>query len=142
MSVESKKNPLIPQDDRLYPTQVRTKVEQVTDLTVRGDQSLERSNDKANSEIQWLRQQARMLMEQAENVETEARIQAKIRDVEFRFNPVVNQEYFIYEKNGQSMMSLIGPDEWKGEAPFGTCVARVKQLSDLTWEIMERLNHS
>ena len=142
MPVESKKNPLIPQDDRLYPTQVRTEAERVTELTVRGDQSLERSNDRANSEIQRLRVQARMLMEQAENVETEARIQAKIRNVKFRFDPVVNQEYFLYEKNGQYMMSLIGPDEWKGEAPFGVCLARVKQLSDLTWEIKERSNHS
>ena len=39
-------------------------------------------------------------------------------------------------------MSLIEPDKWKGEAPFVMCVARVKQLSDLTWEIMERLNHT
>ena len=142
MSVELKKHPLIPQDDRLYPTHIRAEAERVTELTVRGDQSLERSNDKANSEIQRLREQARMLVEQAENVETEARIQAKIRDVEFRFNPVVNQGYFLYEKNEHCMMSLIGPDEWKGEAPFGMCVARVKQLNDMTWEIMERLNHS
>ena len=98
MSVESKKNPLIPQDYRLYPTQVRTKAERVTDLTVRGDQSLQRSNDKANSEIQRLREQPQMLMEQAVNEETKAQIQAKIRDVEFRFAPVVNQEYFFTKK--------------------------------------------
>ena len=82
-----------------------------------------------------------ILIEQAENVENESQIQAKIRGLEFRFDPVVNQEYFLYEKNGQSMLSLIGPDEWKGEAPFGMCVARVKQLSDLTWEIIEKVNH-
>jgi len=142
MSLKSKMNPLIPLDNRLYPTQVHTETERVTELTVRGDQSLERSNDKANREIQRLREQAQILMEQAENVEIEARIQAKIRGAEFRFDPVVNQEYFLYEKEGQCIMSLIGPDEWKGEAPFGMCVAHVKQLSDLTWEIMERLNHS
>ena len=98
MSVKSKKKPLIPQDNRLYPTQIRTAAERVTELTVRGDQSLERSNDKANSEIQRLSEQARMLMEQAENVETESRIQAKIRGVNFRFDPFVNQEYFFTKK--------------------------------------------
>ena len=77
MSVESKKNLLIPQDDRLYPTQVRTETERVTELSVRGDQSLERSNDKANSEIQRLSEQAPVLMEQAENVGTGSRIQTK-----------------------------------------------------------------
>ena len=44
MSEKETKSPLIPQGETLYPTQVRTEKDRVTDLTVSQDQSLERSN--------------------------------------------------------------------------------------------------
>ena len=100
MSKDRETKPLIPQGDRLYPTRILTEKDQVTDLSVSRDQSLERSNERANREIQQLREQARMLMEHADAVEFEADIRAKIREAECRFSPVVHQVYFLYEKNG------------------------------------------
>ena len=125
--------------DRLYPTQVRTEKDRVTDLTVSQDQSLERSNDTANREIERLREQAKMLMEQADKVEFESQIRAKIRSADCGFRPVVNQPYFLYESEGKCMLSLISPNEWNGQPPFGHCLAKVVQLGDLTWEISERM---
>ena len=49
MSEKETKSPLIQQGETLYPTQVRTEKDRVTDLTVSQDQSLERSNDTAVS---------------------------------------------------------------------------------------------
>ena len=92
-------NPLIQQGEMLYPTKVRTEKERVTDLTVGKDQSLERSNDASNREIERLREQAKILMDQADQVEFEAEIRTKIRSANCRFHPVVNQVYFLYEKN-------------------------------------------
>ena len=123
MSEKETKSPLIQQGETLYPTQVRTEKDRVTDLTVSQDQSLERSNDTANREIERLREQAKMLMEQAD----------------CGFRPVVNQPYFLYENEGKCMLSLISPNEWNGQPPFGHCLAKVVQLGDLTWEISERL---
>jgi len=130
---------LIQQGETLYPTQVRTEKERVTDLTVSQDQSLERSNDTANREIERLREQAKMLMEQADKVEFESQIRAKIRSADCGFRPVVNQPYFLYESEGKCMLSLISPNEWNGQPPFGHCLAKVVQLGDLTWEISERM---
>ncbi|MEC8148721.1 MAG: DUF2452 domain-containing protein, partial [SAR324 cluster bacterium] len=130
---------LIQQGETLYPTQVRTEKDRVTDLTVSQDQSLERSNDTANREIERLREQAKMLMEQADKVEFESQIRAKIRSADCGFRPVVNQPYFLYESEGKCMLSLISPNEWNGQPPFGHCLAKVVQLGDLTWEISERM---
>ena len=130
---------MIPQGETLYPTQVRTEKDRVTDLTVSQDQSLERSNDTANREIERLREQAKMLMEQADKVEFESQIRAKIRSADCGFRPVVNQAYFLYENEGKCMLSLISPNEWNGQPPFGNCLAKVVQLGDLTWEISERM---
>ena len=139
MSEKETKNPLIQQGEALYPTQVRTEKDRVTDLTVSQDQSLERSNDTANREIERLREQAKMLMEQADKVEFESQIRAKIRSADCGFRPVVNQPYFLYESEGKCMLSLISPNEWNGQPPFGHCLAKVVQLGDLTWEISERM---
>ena len=139
MSEKETKSPLIQQGEKLYPTQVRTEKDRVTDLTVSQDQSLERSNDTANREIERLREQAKMLMEQADKVEFESQIRAKIRSADCGFRPVVNQPYFLYENEGKCMLSLISPNEWNGQPPFGHCLAKVVQLGDLTWEISERM---
>ncbi|MEC8185835.1 MAG: hypothetical protein VX208_12165, partial [SAR324 cluster bacterium] len=100
MSEKETKNPLIQQGETLYPTQVRTEKDRVTDFTVSQDQSLERSNDTANREIERLREQAKMLMEQADKVEFESQIRTKIRSADCGFRPVVNQPYFLYESEG------------------------------------------
>ena len=139
MSEKETKSPLIQQGKTLYPTQVRTEKDRVTDLTVSQDQSLERSNDTANREIEQLREQAKMLMEQADKVEFESQIRAKIRSADCGFRPVVNQPYFLYESEGKCMLSLISPNEWNGQSPFGNCLAKLVQLGDLTWEISERM---
>ena len=139
MSEKETNSPLIQQGETLYPTQVRTEKDRVTDLTVSQDQSLERSNDTANREIERLREQAKMLMEQADKVEFESQIRAKIRSADCGFRPVVNQAYFLYENEGKCMLSLISPNEWNGQPPFGNCLAKVVQLGDLTWEISERM---
>ena len=139
MSEKETKSPLIQQGETLYPPQVRTEKDRVTDLTVSQDQSLERSNDTANREIERLREQAKMLMEQADKVEFESQIRAKIRSADCGFRPVVNQPYFLYESEGKCMLSLISPNEWNGQLPFGNCLAKVVQLGDLTWEISERM---
>ena len=94
MSEKETKSPLIQQGETLYPTQVRTEKDRVTDLTVSQDQSLERSNDTANREIERLREQAKMLMEQADKVEFESQIRAKIRSADCGFRPVVNPALF------------------------------------------------
>ena len=139
MSEKETKSPLIQQGETLYPTQVRTEKDRVTDLTVSQDQSLERSNDTANREIERLREQAKMLMEQADKVEFESQIRAKIHSADCGFCPVVNQPYYLYESNGKCMLSLISPNEWNGQPPYGNCLAKVVQLGDLTWEISERM---
>ena len=133
-------NPLIQQGEKLYPTKVRTEKERVADLTVSKDQSLERSNDASNREIERLREQAKILMEQADQVEFEAEIRTKIRSANCGFHPVVNQVYFLYEKNESCILSLIGPDKWNGQPPYGNYLASVVQLGDLTWEISDYMS--
>lgn len=131
---------LIHQGEPAFPTRIRSDPEQVTERSLSLDQSLERSNDSVNREVLRLREQARMLMERVEQVESETNIRLRIRDAECGFRPVVNQNYFLYENKGLCKLSLVGPEEWNGKPPYGVCLAKVRQLGDLTWEVVEKMN--
>ncbi len=131
---------LINQEEQAYPTSIRSDPEQVTERSRSLEQSLERSNDSANREVSRLREQARLLIERAEQVEFETNIRLRIREADCGFRPVVEQGYFLYEKKGRCRLSLVGPGEWNGEPPYGVCLAKVRQLGDLTWDVVEKMN--
>ena len=55
------------------------------------------------------------------------------------FSGLLEDLVSLYESEGKCMLSLISPNEWNGQPPFGHCLAKVVQLGDLTWEISERM---
>ena len=51
-------------------------------------------------------------------------------------------EYALVQMNeefvGEDLtLSLVGPEEWNDLCPYGMLIARVRQLGDSTWEIVE-----
>lgn len=76
-----------------------------------------------------------MLLQQAEFVEWQAEMRQKIRVAARRIRPAVHQDYFLYEQNGHPQLTLISPEEWDGSCPYGPCLARTRQLGDLTWDV-------
>ncbi|MEC8477398.1 MAG: hypothetical protein VXZ12_02505, partial [SAR324 cluster bacterium] len=75
----------------------------------------------------------------------------KIGRARFGFKPVLLQHYFLYRKNieptseemneevvGEDLtLSLVGHDEWNEFCPYGMLIAKVRQLWDSTWEVVE-----
>ena len=94
-----------------------------------------RTNDTANQEVARLQAQAHLLLEQAQLVEWQADIRQKIRSSSMRFKPAVHQDYYLYENAGDPQLTMISPDEWAGPSPYGACLAKVRQLGDLTWDV-------
>ena len=39
------------------------------------------------------------------------------------------------EITGDPQLTMISPDEWAGPSPYGACLAKVRQLGDLTWDV-------
>jgi len=88
----------------------------------------------ANRQIESLQEQANVLVRQATEIQTRMELAQLISNAEYSFTPIMLREYYLYERSGKYSLTLIAPEEWGGEIPYGQCVARVRQLGDSTWE--------
>lgn len=100
--------------------------------------AMEHQTDQQLSQIY---EQMQLLAEQAKKINARKEISEKIYQAVFRFEPIINHTYHLYESNGEQILSVIGPDEWgrstrKDEL---TWQATVKLLADHTWEILSSL---
>ena len=86
----------------------------------------------ANEQIKKLQEHADLLTDQAKEIIERVKLAEQIATAKYGFKPVHFKEYYLYEKKGKLALTLIGPDEWK--SPYGKCIAKVRQLGDLTWE--------
>jgi hypothetical protein len=52
----------------------------------------------------------------------------------FKFKPVIGQSYWLYKSQNTFRLSLISPDEWKGNS-FGNFIGRCELHLDITWSL-------
>ena len=88
----------------------------------------------ANRQIESLQEQANVLVRQATEIRNRMKLAQLISTAEYSFKPIMLKEYYLYERSGKYILTLIAPEEWDGKIPYGECVARVRQLGDSTWE--------
>jgi len=88
----------------------------------------------ANRQIDSLKKQAALLVEQATEIQNRMKLAQLISTARYSFKPIMLKEYYLYERSGKYILTLIAPEEWDGKIPYGECVARVRQLGDSTWE--------
>jgi len=88
----------------------------------------------ANRQIDSLKKQAALLVEQATEIQNRMKLAQLISTAQYSFKPIMLKEYYLYERSGKYILTLIAPEEWDGKIPYGECVARVRQLGDSTWE--------
>ena len=88
----------------------------------------------ANRQIDSLKKQAALLVEQATEIQNRMKLAQLISTAQYSFKPIMLKEYYLYERSGKYILTLIAPEEWDGGIPYGECVARVRQLGDSTWE--------
>tara|TARA_R110002072_G_scaffold64203_3_gene159501 strand:- start:111365 stop:111838 length:474 start_codon:yes stop_codon:yes gene_type:complete len=94
-----------------------------------------------------LSEQVEDIVEQINNLQTQlAKIQFKRENSEelyyasIGFDPVIEQTYYLYQKEEGKTISLVSPTEWGEESMKEKkmfYLATVKLLSDYTWEILD-----
>lgn len=92
---------------------------------------------QANQQIQLIKQQAELLMEQARKIEERMTISRQIYEADINFEPVIGTVYHVYEKQGRTILSLISPEEW-GKIPFDNYVCSAQLLGDKSWELITK----
>lgn len=101
--------------------------------------ALSAMREQTNRQMNQLYRQAQLLAEQAQEIQKRAEISERIYTSQMNFEPLIGHTYFLYErKDGTDLLSMVGPDEWGRSQPFKSFLAKVKLLSDHTWDILEQ----
>jgi len=98
---------------------------------------------QTDQQLSQIYEQMQLLAEQAKKITQRKEISEKIYNAEFRFEPLINHTYHLYEtKDGGQVLSVIGPNEWGRSVKKDdfTWLATVKLLADHTWEIVEAVS--
>lgn len=93
--------------------------------------------EQTEAQMAQIRQQIELLARQAKQLQDRVKISEEIYRCEINFEPLIGRLYYLYRRaNGQSLLSLVGPEEWGANPPY-SFVAAVRMLSDHTWEVVE-----
>lgn len=97
--------------------------------------AIEAMEGQVSEQLKQIYAQVETLARQAKAIRTRAEVSYKIYKCDLRFEPRINQTYYLYESGeGAPHLSLIAPDEWTTDK---THLATVRLLADHTWEVLE-----
>ncbi len=94
--------------------------------------------DQTNRQLQQIYEQMQLLATQANDLKKRFEISKDIYQAQMNFEPIIGHTYYLYT-NGedQKVLSMIAPDEWGKKMPYKEFIAKVKLLSDHTWEVLK-----
>ena len=99
--------------------------------------ALNAMHEQTQEKMDMLYEQMKLLANQAQEIRSRVEISHEIYSAEINFRPLIGSEYFLYtKKNGGTVLSLVGPDEWGKSPVYPECLAKVKLLSDSTWKLL------
>ena len=105
--------------------------------------SLSAMEFQTDQQLTQIYEQMQLLAEQAKKIALRKEISERIYMADFRFTPIINHTYYLYENlENKQVLSMIGPNEW-GRVRTGknyTYLATIKLLADHTWEIIDHAN--
>ncbi|MDA9555473.1 DUF2452 domain-containing protein [Pelobium sp.] len=104
--------------------------------------AVEAMHMQAQQQINMLKKQAELIMQQVKDIEDRLKISELIYKAEMKFKPVMGQVYHLYEKEeqGQYLVSMIAPQEWGRSKSFKRYLSTIRLLSDSTWDVLDKTN--
>ncbi len=92
---------------------------------------------QAQQQIDMLRKQAALLMQQAKDIERRLEVSHAIYQANINFEPVIGGLYHLYQKDdGSQVLSMVAPYEWGKAMPYAEFLNTVRLLADRTWEVL------
>ena len=92
---------------------------------------------QTENQLGQIKEQVETLIKQAQEIHDRISISEKIYTADCGFKPVIDMEYFLYERdNGSWFLSMVSPLEW-GKGKLFTYIASVKLLADHTWHVID-----
>lgn len=100
--------------------------------------SLSAMDQQTEMQMDQIMAQMKLLADQAKAIQDRKLVSERIYQADMRFEPLIGHTYFLYQKQGKDMLSLVAPSEWgRSAAKTITFVATVRLLADHTWDVLE-----
>ncbi|MBC6400167.1 MAG: DUF2452 domain-containing protein [Ekhidna sp.] len=97
--------------------------------------------DQTDRQLRQIYEQVQTLIEQAGKLKSRVDVSERIYQANISFQPVIGKVYYLYRKNeGNDILSMVSPEEWGKSFPYASFEAKVRLLSDHTWEIIDSAN--
>ena len=94
-------------------------------------------HDQTNRQFHQLYDQMQTLVNQANLLKKRVTVSERIYQADIGFTPVIDKIYFLYKRKKEGdVLSMVGPKEWGKKMPFEAYVAKVRLMSDHTWEVI------
>ncbi len=94
--------------------------------------------EQTGQQLGQIKKQMQTLAQQASEIQKRVEISEKIYDADTSFEPQIGHTYYLYErKEGEYVLSMIGPDDWGKSMPFKEYLAAVRLLADHTWKVLD-----
>lgn len=122
-----------------YGHHVGSAVIKAEDVGKQKGRALAAMEHQTDQQLSQIYEQMQLLAEQAKKINKRKEISESIYQANFRFEPIINHIYHLYEdENTDHVLSIIAPDQWgRSRRNKYTWVASVKLLADHTWEILD-----
>ena len=92
-------------------------------------QQTDRQMNQLYEQMEVLARQAKLLAQRKE-------ISERIYDAAMGFEPIINETYYMYEKDtGTDLLSLVAPNEWGRSFKYSRFLAICLLLADHTWDV-------
>lgn len=122
-----------------YGHHVGSAVIKAEDVGKQKGRALSAMAHQTDQQLGQIYEQMNLLADQAKKINQRKEISERIYQAKFRFEPIINHVYHLYEDDDTSqVLSIIGPNEWgKSRKNVYVWIASVKLLGDHTWEILD-----
>ena len=91
---------------------------------------------QTDRQMNQLYEQMETLAKQAKALSQRREISERIYTAIMGFEPIINQTYYMYEKeDGTDLLSLIAPNECGRKYKYSRYLAKVYMLADSTWDV-------
>ena len=92
-------------------------------------QQTDRQMNQLYEQMEVLARQAKLLAQRKE-------ISERIYDAAMGFEPIINETYYMYEKDtGTDLLSLVAPNEWGRSFKYSRFLAKCLLLAVHTWDV-------
>ena len=98
--------------------------------------SITAMRQQTDIQMNQLYEQMEVLARQAKLIAQRKEISERIYDAAMGFEPIINETYYMYEKDtGKDLLSLVAPKEWGRSFKYSRFLAKCLLLADHTWDV-------